>query len=246
MRCNPHLSIHDRPGAKGTAILLVALLTIAMAPQSALAQAEDDLFLFTTSVPPNVMILLDNSGSMNHIVWHPAFDPAKTYDCSDFTGELTYYLSSSGNATYCGVTRKLHHDSSSVGSTRYDGRYLNWYFSSANTYMTEINASNNGTRACKSVGSPTYAKYQRNRMSAAKQVVLDTICKVELTKSVRFGLAVYRDIVEDNDPTAAMSRSPSKTTPRRTRTISRRASRTPAPSRGRRSANHSSRSTRTS
>ncbi len=201
MRCNPQTTLRRRAVKKTTAIVLALLLSIAVVPPSALGQAEDDLFLFTTSVPPNVMILLDNSGSMNHIVWHPAFDPAKTYDCDDFNPGWNYQVPSSGNATYCGVTRKLYHDSSSVGSTRYDGRYLNWYFSSSNTYMSEINASNNGTRACKSVGSPTYAKYQRNRMAAAKQVVLDTICKVELTKSVRFGLAVYRDVVEDNDPT---------------------------------------------
>ncbi len=175
---------------------LMAGLAVVLAPQFASAQAEDDLFLFTTSVAPNVLIQLDNSLSMNHIVWHPAFDPAKTYDCSDFDPETTYYISSSGNETHCGVTRKVYHDSSSVGDTWYDGRYLNWYFSSANTYMTEINASNNGTRACKSVGSPTYAKYQRNRMSAAKQVVLDTICKVEVTKSVRFGLSVFREPID--------------------------------------------------
>lgn len=32
----------------------------------------DDTAIFTAQVPPNVMILLDNSGSMNEIMWHPA------------------------------------------------------------------------------------------------------------------------------------------------------------------------------
>jgi len=174
-------------------VTLCFALLVAAVPLPARPQSEDDLFLFTTSVPPNVMILLDNSGSMDHIVWHPAFDPSKTYDCNAFTAVETKYVGTTKDYTYCGRTRKLYHDPSSYGDTRWDGRYLNWYFSSSNTYMTDIAATKNGTRACASVGSPTFAKYQRNRLSAAKQVVLDTICKVELTKSVRFGLAVYRE-----------------------------------------------------
>ena len=39
------------------------------------AGRADDTDLFSTNVAPNVMLIADNSGSMEHIVWHPAFDP---------------------------------------------------------------------------------------------------------------------------------------------------------------------------
>ena len=32
----------------------------------------DDIFLLTTSVSPLVVLLLDNSESMQHVEWHPA------------------------------------------------------------------------------------------------------------------------------------------------------------------------------
>jgi Tfp pilus tip-associated adhesin PilY1 len=34
----------------------------------------DDTAVFSTIVPPNVLILFDNSGSMNEIMWHPAIE----------------------------------------------------------------------------------------------------------------------------------------------------------------------------
>ena len=39
-----------------------------------LAAGTDDTSLFSTSVAPNVLLVADNSGSMEHVVWHPAFD----------------------------------------------------------------------------------------------------------------------------------------------------------------------------
>ncbi len=49
----------------------VALIAaLGLAAGEALA---DDTALFSTRVPPNVMIVLDNSGSMSNVVWHPAF-----------------------------------------------------------------------------------------------------------------------------------------------------------------------------
>ena len=159
---------------------------------TALAQTEDDIFLFTSSVAPNVLIQLDNSSSMNHIAWHPSFDPDGVYDCADFDPNTDYLLGSTGDFTFCGRTRRLYHDTASVGSTIYDGRYLNWVFSSQNTVQAEINDGANGIRVCSGPGSPTYAKYQINRLSAAKRVVLDTMCEILSTKSIRFGLSVYR------------------------------------------------------
>lgn len=171
---------------------ITALLCIVFGTSAATAQTEDDIFLFTSSVAPNVLIQLDNSASMNHIVWHPAFDPQGAYDCAAFIPTTTYFLSSTSSLTYCGRTRKLYNDAASVGPTRYDGRYLNWVFSSQNTVQSEIDNSV-ATRICQGPGSPTYKKYQLNRLSAAKRVVLDTMCEVLTTKTVRFGLSVFRE-----------------------------------------------------
>lgn len=40
----------------------------------------DDTSLFTARIPPNVMFIVDTSGSMNIIAWHPAFHPDAVYD----------------------------------------------------------------------------------------------------------------------------------------------------------------------
>lgn len=189
-------SITEEPpmrGAGGIARVLVALLAVSLASPAGAQQTEDDIFLFTSSVSPNVLIQLDNSGSMNHIVWHPGFDSTATYDCAVFNPTLSYMLPSTSDYTFCGRTRRLYHDTSSVGHTIYDGRYLNWIFSSANTVQSEINDNSNGVRLCSGPGSPTYAKYQINRLSAAKRVVLDTMCEVLETKEIRFGLSVFRE-----------------------------------------------------
>ena len=127
------------------AALISATLALAWVG-SALAQTEDDLFLFTSSVAPNVLIQLDNSGSMNHIVWHPAFDPDGAYDCSYYNSNYTYYLSSTITRTRCGRTRTLYHDPQSNSYTWYSGKYLNWLFSSQNTVQSEIDDTDNTKR----------------------------------------------------------------------------------------------------
>jgi len=177
----------------------LALACVMLLPASGPARgdADDDLFLFTTSVAPNVAIMLDNSGSMNHLVWHPAFDPTKTPTCAYWDNNTTYFFSSNSTQTRCSRKRTIYHDTSSVSYTQVTGRYLNWLFSpEADPYIADIDNSSNGKRVCGGPGAPTYAKYQRNRMRASKQVVLDTICRVEATKEVRFGLAVFREAMD--------------------------------------------------
>ena len=52
----------------------------------------DDVVLFSTSVTPNVLVVIDNSGSMNHIVWHEDFDPTVVPSCSDFVDDAEYLV----------------------------------------------------------------------------------------------------------------------------------------------------------
>ncbi|MEE9281196.1 MAG: PilC/PilY family type IV pilus protein [Myxococcota bacterium] len=57
--------------------LLLALLIVFAASR---AQAQGDLDLVTSVIPPNVMLLLDNSGSMAHAMWPGAFVPEVFHD----------------------------------------------------------------------------------------------------------------------------------------------------------------------
>ena len=44
------------------------------------AGIADDTALFTNQVAPNVLLVVDNSGSMNSMVWHPRFVEDVVYD----------------------------------------------------------------------------------------------------------------------------------------------------------------------
>ena len=176
-------------------LLGLATLLVMLTPVGALrADVDSDLFLFTTSVPPNVAIVLDNSGSMNEIVWHPAYDPTVDPSCNEWADWYQYGYSSTVTFSRCGNTRTLYHDPESYGSTRISGRYLNWLFSDeSDLYVSELNDSANGFRLCSLEVPATFGKYHRNRMTAAKQVVLETICLIAATKDVRFGLGLFRE-----------------------------------------------------
>src|SRR5262245_39358787 len=125
------ISQRSLAAALGTALALAAA-----AP--ARAQTVDDLFLFTSSYPPNVMILQDNSVSMNHIEWHPAYDNNATPTCDYYNNNLDYIVTSQGARTLgaaqtantaCWRTRTIYDPADAPEDTRYSGRYLNWLFS---------------------------------------------------------------------------------------------------------------------
>ena len=56
------------------------LIVLALVFASTRAHAQSDLDVVTNTVPPNVMVLLDNSGSMAHVMWHDDFNPRVFYD----------------------------------------------------------------------------------------------------------------------------------------------------------------------
>src|SRR4030095_8808738 len=49
---------------------------------AAAGRADDSVLFSTSSVSPNVLILMDNSGSMNNIIWYPTFVDGTTYSCN--------------------------------------------------------------------------------------------------------------------------------------------------------------------
>ena len=59
---------------------LAAALAVCAAVLVSLPGRAADTDLFTTRVAPNVMLIVDSSGSMNNIVWHPAFRMDVEYD----------------------------------------------------------------------------------------------------------------------------------------------------------------------
>jgi len=164
----------------------------ALAPAPATASDAD---LFTANVAPNVVLMVDNSGSMNHVVWHEAFDPEVDPTCGVYDNSRTYYYSSTLTFGQCGNTRTLYPDPGIGGWTRISGRYLNWIFSDeSDDYQSDLASLNNGSRSACLVaqGYPsTYSKYRRARVSAAKEILQEVICAVNEAGAVRFGLASF-------------------------------------------------------
>ncbi len=157
------------------------------------AGRADDTLLFTANVTPNVLMLLDNSGSMNNIVWHPDFDPAAATTCNVYVDAATYFFNNDTSVTQCGKTRTIYHDTSvNPEQTRYTGKYLNWLFSpEADAAYAQIQGNGNGfPSSC--VGGAPYAKYKRARITAAKQAIKEIVCEVNLMTAVRFGIAKFR------------------------------------------------------
>ncbi|MCH7707775.1 MAG: hypothetical protein IH884_04760 [Myxococcales bacterium] len=175
--------------------LVAALLFLPfLSAEPAGAQTSgDDLFLLTTSVSPNVIILMDNSESMLHIEWHPAFDPdAGSYGCADFTNKTLYTYDSDATETHCGNTRDIF---GPVTGTIWLGSYLNWYFSdAADAYEVEIQTAKALVEGCTQQSAAKFFddKYRRTRLEATKQVLIDLLCLAE-PRNVRFGLAKFRD-----------------------------------------------------
>lgn len=206
--------------ARSTRTLVAAALFTA----PAFAQTVNDTALFSAVVPPNVMLLVDNSGSMNTIVWHPSYSPTAAHTCNYFTDANTYYVNSTDADTFpngggdtqfragtysivspgCVATpREIYVDpqiNALPDLTRWDGHYLNWYYSPANALaVPAIVANANGNfSAC--LGGGTYSRYRRSRVSSAKTVLKEVICQVNAAGAVRFGIAQFRRIGGSSNP----------------------------------------------
>jgi type IV pilus assembly protein PilY1 len=191
------------------AILTAAAVSVSLGLLIAAPAASviDDTVLFSTNVTPNVLIVMDNSGSMNTIVWHPGYDPNVASTCANWTDTSTYYYSNETTITRCGRTRTIYIDNKIGASTRYSGHYLNWLFSpAADAAVAEIGSDNNGFPS-NCVGGSAFPAYKRARISAAKQVLKDVACEANLIIDIRFGLATFR-LYSDGDPNGGYVRVP--------------------------------------
>jgi len=138
---------------------------------------EPPLFVIQSNSGANVMILMDNSGSMNEAIYHEAYDP--TYDYSGrFSTDRMYYISRSKLYSQRSFRRgwprnpKAYLVRSDNGrSGRYIGNYLNWIFSHATEEQRE-----NIPRT--------------TRIQVGKQVMIDLVNRID--PGIRLGLTVFQ------------------------------------------------------
>ena len=118
--------------------LLLGVIVGLLSSLTAFGAGDSDLF--TASVAPNVMLMVDNSGSMEHIVWHPDFDATETPTCTEFSNDSNYRFSDFDNtSTECGNLCTIYPDPDLGDDTRISGRYLNWLFSDESaSYQADI------------------------------------------------------------------------------------------------------------
>lgn len=190
---------------KKTALLALALTfgaTLAVVAFAAVSQIP--LFLVSNS-QPNVMILFDNSWSMNTIMQHGDYNPdGKTTYSGYFSSTEQYYrqerkgdgtyeilagsrsISGDSNGYYTapnGVKIKLPFPSDpTYQGALWDGNYLNWLFYHASVSQRQAISED--------------SRLQKTRIQAARGVVGNL---VKSTSGIRFGLAKFRGNVFDSD-----------------------------------------------
>jgi type IV pilus assembly protein PilY1 len=155
-------------------VILTVLVVLAQSAAPGISQAQDceiPLFVKQGLMGANVMIVADNSGSMNAATYHLDYDIDTVY-AGSFSTESTYYVSSNvdylpGDATGIPVTLV---DSDNGQDGRYSGNYLNWI------YYTATEAQR--------LGVP-----QQTRIQVMK-VVLDEI--IDRSAQLDFGLTVFQ------------------------------------------------------
>ncbi|MDX2474782.1 MAG: PilC/PilY family type IV pilus protein [Candidatus Krumholzibacteria bacterium] len=129
-------SKHNQNRAWASLLLVGTLLIAGVVPTLVVAEevCEIPLFVKQNLVGANVMILADNSGSMNEATYHLAYDSDLVYS-GDFSSFSTYFVSKTAkytpddfNSTYPSfpVASLVKSDNGQDG--RYRGNYLNWIY----------------------------------------------------------------------------------------------------------------------
>ncbi|MBK8132103.1 MAG: hypothetical protein IPK48_04910 [Gammaproteobacteria bacterium] len=164
-------------------------LVFALAAFALPARAAFDIYqlpMFSSgAVTPNVMLLIDNSGSMNNIIWADDFEVATIYTGGFDSNEGNYHLTSIDGSSCSGGDGRwvssggkdlcLPNPTGGTGTstdTRYTGNYLNYLFSTYpdNTDLTDGTIPN------------------ETRMQVARTVAKQLLDDVT---GVRFGLTTF-------------------------------------------------------
>ncbi len=160
--------------------LVAALLVIALATGAIAQDCQVPLFVQQGTVDANVMIVFDNSGSMNSVMYHPDYEVFTTYP-GPFDENRTYFCWSSGEYAPNQVSGRpggAWHNSPTIYMTRgfnqggrYRGNYLNWLYYHATDEQRDWTWLHSTTR-----------------MHVAHTVVSDII---QRSDRVRFGLTTF-------------------------------------------------------
>lgn len=167
---------------------------------------SDSPLLSAAAVPPNVMLLIDDSGSMNSIIYAPKFDPTANFtparECNLFLGscfssspitdDLVFLSSlatsgcSSGynafyNNSFTPLCIKLP-DPALNGDTRYSAAYIAYVVGLTNGRNTDFSTTSSSIP----IGS---------RMSVARSVAIDL---VNDNRALRMGLATFNGVTSNN------------------------------------------------
>ena len=118
------------PGKKGTfpIVLVVGALFALTATTASAGQCEIPLFIKQGMASANVMILADNSLSMDEIMYDDRYDPDVVY-AGNFSTDATYYVRSSGRYTPSSFNRRWPTTpSANLVASNYVGNYMNFIF----------------------------------------------------------------------------------------------------------------------
>ena len=128
-----------RTAAHATALALAAALLL----PSAASRADDSVLFSTTSVAPNVLLLLDSSASMNNLIWHPNYTPGAPVSCNSATYG-SFPLNPLGafdpTATYYAVGSKFYYKDA-LGTLVLAGTTTQTHCGKTHTIPTDQNAS---------------------------------------------------------------------------------------------------------
>lgn len=186
-------------------LLLGLLLTLYLASPAYAFTPSDSPLLSAAAVPPNVMLLIDDSGSMNSIIYAGGFNPADNFtparqcnallglclSSTPITGD-TIFLSSLPTSGCSGGAYAFYNNSLAPlclklpdpvgsGNTRYSGDYI--------SYIVGL-AINNGTRDFTTGAIPN-----DYRINVARNV---STALVSSNRTLRIGLSTFNPATSNN------------------------------------------------
>ena len=184
------------------ALLLAIAAGFSLAALPRWSYAQDDRDLFGSALTPNVLLLLDNSGSMRQMITHPDYDPDfQDPACTPPSG--VYYMPAGVTSIardFCpGVAPvTIDRDPRLDRRTRYRRHYIYWLQVGATPAIrTEVREMANGTYDTQCEidwfgGRTTFSLYVRSRMSAAQDVLAEVLCEQRALGNIRIALATFR------------------------------------------------------
>ena len=163
---------------RATLLVLVLLIGMTLAtPDRSMAQVcQTPLFLLQNTQGANIMILADNSSSMNTVIFHSAYDHEQAY-AGPFETLSLYFVATCGDrtpqsfdATWDTEPTAYLVDSDNGQKGQYPGNYLNWiYYHATQDQIDDL------PRA--------------TRIQASKLILCDLI---DSFPNLRFGLTVFQ------------------------------------------------------